>query len=93
MQASSWNQFPTEENPDALYKFISMHLGVSADKVTINRTTYSLLDWLGDLGGLTDALFLILNFMLSPFRSFNLKSALFKRLIDQPQPHDRSKES
>jgi len=58
-RASSWNKYPTKENPYSRYKFTSFELSISPDKMVINRQTYSLLDWLGDLGGLFDALCII----------------------------------
>ena len=53
---SSWDNFPTDENPHALYKFFSMQLGLSKNVNHINRQTYSILDWLGDIGGLFEAM-------------------------------------
>ena len=44
-------------NFPSLYKYVSWELNMSLDRVNWNRQTYSLLDWLGDLGGLADALF------------------------------------
>ena len=58
-QISSWNNYPTKEDPDALYKFTSIEVNFNKDINQINRQTYSLLDWLGDAGGLLDALFFI----------------------------------
>lgn len=53
---SSWIYFPTAENPSTKFKFTSMEIKMSLDLVTWGRQTYNLLDWLGDLGGLFDAL-------------------------------------
>ena len=46
-----------EENPLGRYKYISAQFAMNYDMVVTSRQTYSLLDWLGDVGGLTDALF------------------------------------
>lgn len=40
----------------------------------ISRQTYSLLDWLGDWGGLMDALFMVAQAFLSPFSALALKA-------------------
>ena len=53
----------------------------------INRDTYDLLSWLGDIGGLTDALFLIGSFLLSPFKKFKSSSYLLQTLF-RYQPSD-----
>ena len=58
-RSSSWNKFPTPENPSTRYKFTSVEIILDPDKLVVNRQTYSLLDWLGDMGGLFDALRLI----------------------------------
>jgi len=36
-----------------------MEIILHPDKLVVNRQTYSLLDWLGDMGGLFDALKII----------------------------------
>ena len=46
-----------------------------------NRETYGILEWLGDIGGLTDALILIGKFLLLPFNTFNLSSFLLQNLF------------
>lgn len=43
---------------------------------TINRSTYSLLDLLGDVGGLGDGLFQILDFVLHPIGVLALNSKI-----------------
>ena len=52
---SSWNRYPTEEDPSRKYKFTSIEWNLSSDLKITNRETYSILDWLGDMGGLIDA--------------------------------------
>ena len=48
-EASSWNIFPSEQNPLSRYKFTSVEVNHSPDQQIINRQTYSILDWLGDI--------------------------------------------
>ena len=43
---------------------------------TFNRNTYDVLGWLGDIGGLIDAVYIILKIVLLPITTFNLKSFL-----------------
>ena len=47
--------------------------------LTFNRNTYDFFGFLGDVGGATDAVYIILNIMLVPITTFNLKSLI---LID-----------
>ena len=54
------------EKPDGEYKFGSLEILVKQTMLIMNRETYSVLDWLGDVGGLNDAIVLI----LKPFISY-----------------------
>ena len=67
---SSWTNFPER------YKFISFELYMHLDRINWNRSTYSLLDWLGDLGGLSDALLYICQIVITYFSSFNMRVTL-----------------
>ena len=55
-QPTSWVNFPTDEKPNNKYKYASFDIYFSQDQQIWNRQTYSLLDLMGDLGGLFDAL-------------------------------------
>ena len=65
-EPSAWNKFPTKEDPLTRYKFTSVEVNFSLDMVAIQRQTYSILDWLGDMGGLLDALYFICAICLHP---------------------------
>ena len=56
---------------------------MSPDKLVVTRETYSLLDWMGDLGGLFDALYIFCSFMIMPISVFNLQVTLMTRLFRQ----------
>lgn len=47
----------------------------------INRQTYGFLDWLGDVGGLLDALFFIGDQIIGPFAAFALQIRLVTTLV------------
>ena len=66
IEASSWNEFPTPNDPKSKYKFASLAFKHGKCLVAIDRQTYSLLDWLGDWGGLMDALFMIAEVIIAP---------------------------
>ena len=62
--------------------------------LTINRSTYDILDCLGDVGGLMDILVLIFKIIMLPFTTFNLKSFLLTtmfRLVPSRESLDKSK--
>ena len=73
---SSWIYFPTEQYPSSKFKYTSMEIKMSLDLVTWTRQSYSLLDWLGDLGGLFDALWYIAHFIVKPASAFMLQATL-----------------
>ena len=52
------------------YKITSTLLSMSPDSKQIERSTYNALEWLGDLGGLIDALRLIGAFLVAPLSAF-----------------------
>ena len=92
--ASAHTKYPTREKPDGKYKFVSFDLYVSFDSSVTERETYGLLEWLGDIGGLTDALRYLGQFLIMPIASYSLKvdllSTIFRRKVqlreeDQPQ--------
>ena len=72
---SSWATHPSV-NPEGKYKFSSMGLYVDQRVLTTNRSTYNILECLGDIGGLMDALVLICKIVMLPITTLNLKSFL-----------------
>ena len=43
------------ENPNGYYKFNSLEIVASPFTTILTRQTYSILEWLGDIGGLNDS--------------------------------------
>ena len=78
---SAWIYFPTDENPSTRYKFASIEINFSLDVKQWNRQTYSLLDWLGDLGGLFDALLYICRMLISPLSVYTLKQTILTNMF------------
>ena len=67
--------WPTWEDP-GLYKFNSMWLELSNEHTIINRQTYSLLEMVGDIGGLFDGLLTIGHILLGPVAAYAMKAQL-----------------
>lgn len=78
---SSMSQWPTKENPDVYYKVASTYVTLTMDQNVIERNTYSFLEWLGDIGGLYDALRLIGFFVLLPFFRYQVKAELLAHIF------------
>ena len=78
---SSWNVYPTRENPDGLFKYGSVEINMSQDLITWNRQTYSLLDFIGDLGGLLDGLKYVCAIIIAPFSAFSIQSLLLTSIF------------
>ena len=47
----------------------------------MQRETYDLLSWLGDIGGLIDALRYAITFLMAPYTAFSAKSKLLRSLF------------
>ena len=47
----------------------------------VTRQTYSFLDWLGDMGGLFDALYLLGMIILAPISNFALNAELLSSMF------------
>ena len=73
------SRWPTLDKPDQKYKVVSAYISLSMDQTVIERQTYSLLEWLGDVGGLSDMLFLIGKLLISPIAAFALKAELLSQ--------------
>ena len=51
----------------------------------IDRNVYSTLDWIGDVGGLSEGLYIILNILLGLFQYKALEHFLIERLFLKPK--------
>ena len=65
-QTSSWLKFPER------YKIIGIETYLDFKLKTINRSTYSVLDFLGDIGGFVDILYILGSIALSSVTQFYL---------------------
>ena len=76
LRPSSFNKWPTEEDPDGRYKISSLVVHLEQNVSLIERKTYSCLEWLGDIGGLYDATKLIGRAIVYPVAFFSLQTEL-----------------
>ena len=81
MIPSSWIKYPTVEEPNNKYKFASIDFRRGINLVSLNRTAYSVLDWLGDWGGLMDALLFVSHALMAPISTLALQSSLASSLV------------
>ena len=59
-----------------MYKFNSFWTELSPSLTTIERQTYSMLEWLGDVGGLFEGLNGIGFFLVAPLATFAMRMEL-----------------
>ena len=78
---SSWSNYPTTLNPLSLYKFSSLEINLSRDLRVINRQTYSILDFLGDCGGLLDALKLLGELFANPVALYMFRTKIASLIV------------
>ena len=64
-----------------MYKYTSIEINLGQDLTVINRTTYSLLEWLGDVGGLFDAFLMIGSFLLGQIPAYALRVELLTQVF------------
>ena len=92
-QYSAWTNFPSDKDPFALYKYASVEINLNKDLAMINRQTYSMLDWLGDCGGLLEALFFISDMFFAPFMIFKVRQRLNSLIVSLMPSEDANKNS
>ena len=56
-------------------------MSLSKDLIVTSRSTYGILDWIGDIGGLNDALVLLIKIILIPYTSFKKESFLLTKIF------------
>ena len=82
-----WIKYPTKDNLNRDYKFGGIEINKSVDLNLWSRSTYSMLDFLGDLGGLFDALRYMFTLVVAPFASLNQSQFLMTSIFKQ-KSHD-----
>ena len=78
-ESSAFNLFPTRENPGIIYRYGSIYLELSQGQTTIERSTYSSLEFLGDVGGLFDGLKILAVIFVGPVSQFTMKATLLQQ--------------
>lgn len=74
-EPSVWQQYPHN------YKFTGFDVQFNQDLTQIERKTYDFLEFLGDLGGLLDALYGIGLLVVSPFVDFETSNQIMSQLF------------
>ena len=64
-----------------MYRVSGIWLSQSLDVTEIERKTYSILDWLGDVGGLSDGLFIIGKVTMAPIAALALQAELLTHIF------------
>jgi len=71
---SAWTSYPER------YKFLSIQIQVSDIIKVTSRETYSLLEFLGDIGGLAEFVFIFISFFAKRFGQMNLQAFLANKM-------------
>ena len=58
-----------------------MEMTINPEVLKVRRKTASLLDWLGDWGGLLDGLHFIADILISPLSAYMMKSKMVSLLV------------
>mmetsp|Transcript_2935 Transcript_2935/g.4000 ORF Transcript_2935/g.4000 Transcript_2935/m.4000 type:complete len:99 (-) Transcript_2935:922-1218(-) len=79
---STEREWPAESNGFRnYYKFSSFWIELGQRQTTIERSTYSILEWLGDVGGLFDGLRLLCQYFVAPIASMALRKKIYKLAV------------
>ena len=65
-----------DDSPD----IFKIRIEFSSTRFTLERKVYSFLEFLGDVGGLTDAIIIILSLLISKYASQSFLSAVLKEV-------------
>ena len=84
---SAYSQWPNQ------FKFTSIALSIGPDLKVIERQTYSILDWLGEVGGLYEALRIVGSCIASPFAVTALNSKILEKLFRSSSSEQHNQES
>ena len=84
IQTSIWRDNLTI-NPKGRYMYGSVLIDIDEKVQIINRQSYSILDFLGDIGGLIDALKYIIALVLQPYWNFKYSSFLLVNVFRRPK--------
>ena len=92
-EAADDRTWPTKEDPANYYKFSSFWIERGSETTTIERETYSALEWIGDIGGLYDGFLIMGNTVAGPLAAITLKAKLIAWLFardEKSAPGDTS---
>ena len=78
---SELTNWPTKQIPDVIFRFNGIYVELHQKSLAIERQTYSVLELVGDVGGLYDGLNLILSFFIAPLGRFALNKKLFSAMF------------
>ena len=78
-EPSNLGVWPTKENP-VMYKINSIYISMDMSITHIERKTYSILEWMGDVGGLFDGLKIVGGFLIWPIATFTMRLEMLSAL-------------
>ena len=81
---SSWTHYPFQ------YKFMSIEFDLNMDIEYTDRTSYDLLNWMGDVGGVFETLFVACNVLAYFFSIFKIKAIVTNRLYRLSSENQKS---
>ena len=73
----------SEDSYPVSYEFMGMQMYIDFDKKVITRSTYGILDYLSDIGGLVYILILIGSVILSNVTTYFLDSIIMSKLFEE----------
>jgi hypothetical protein len=78
------NQISAVDDYPAAYKFMAVHFELNLDVYHVDRTSYDLLNMMGDVGGLIEILKVTFQMIAAPFAIIRLQAMVTNRLFHLP---------
>ena len=83
--ASELIHWPTKEKK-SIFRFNGIYLELGQEQIKIERQTYSMLEWVGDIGGLFDGMRILAQILIAPISSYALKATMMTHFSPQQRP-------
>lgn len=88
---TSWLSWPSANKTSANYKYVSVEFSLSMDQKNWSISTYRLLDWLSEVGGLFNTLLYVTKVLVGPMAGYTLRSTLVSNLFRYKKSRSVSK--
>ena len=81
LDSSSWTKFPSDTNPNGLFKYASLDFYVDRNLRSIKRQTQGFLDWLSGIGGIAGSLVNFGGVLMGPYSAYAVQFMMASLMV------------